>query len=525
MTIAGPEAPPRWRGLHADTDDDRICCRDRGGDEDIREEDGVRRTTTTRMGPGPKILLGLVLMLVLIAALTSLLGWGPDPEVELAAALPGIGPRTPVTVTVAEPWRGVGHVRVVLRQGEREEVVAEEAGTTRPLWQPWAERTAERTIPLEVGKQAQPWLVNGEATLRVEAARPSGILRTPEAVVTEQTLPVRVLPPTLHVVSTQTYAAQGGSEAVVYRVGEGATRHGVMAGNYFFPGAPVPGRQGEHFVIFGIPWNLEEPQPIELVAEDELGNQARLGFIERWTRRPVGRATIELSEPFLQKVVPEIAAQTPDVGAVDDLLAAYLTINGELREKNAQQLLELGKKSRDEFLWREAFLPFPSGKVMDAFAVRRTYLFQGREVDQQTHLGFDLASTQQAVVPASNRGVVMMAEYFGIYGNCVVLDHGFGLMSLYAHLSSIDVQPGQLVERGQSLGRTGATGLAGGDHLHFATLIRGLPVTPVEWWDGHWIQDRLDRKLGAALPFGNPAEAAQPAGAVVSPAAAPAARR
>ena len=130
-------------------------------------------------------------------------------------------------------------------------------------------------------------------------------------------------------------------------------------------------------------------------------------------------------------------------------------------------------------------------------------LYNEKEVDQQTHLGFDLASTQQAPVPASNRGEVMLADYMGIFGNCVILDHGHGLMSLYAHLSSIDVRPGQTVERGHSLGRTGATGLAGGDHLHFATLIRGLPVTPVEWWDNHWIQDRIDRKLGAALPFGN----------------------
>jgi hypothetical protein len=392
---------------------------------------------------------------------------------------------------------------------------------TRPLWQLWGERTPEHTVSFEVGKKAQPWLVNGEATLRVEAARPGGVMRQPGPVVVEQTLPVRVLPPTLQVVSTQTYAAQGGAEAVVYRVGEGTKRHGVEAGQYFFPGSPVPGRQGEQFVIFGVPWDMDNAEPIKLVAEDELGNQSRIGFIERFTPRRVGNATIELSQPFLQKVVPEIAGHTPDVGAIDDLLAAYLKINGDLRRKNGDELLALGKQSREEFLWREAFQPFPSGQVMDAFAVRRSYMLDDKSVDEQTHLGFDLASTQQAPVPASNRGVVMRADYFGIFGNCVVLDHGYGLMSLYAHLSSIDVQPGQTVERGQSLGRTGATGLAGGDHLHFATLIRGLPVTPVEWWDAHWIQDRIDRKLREALPFGNAAATAAGAQAA-APSAAPA---
>jgi murein DD-endopeptidase MepM/ murein hydrolase activator NlpD len=139
---------------------------------------------------------------------------------------------------------------------------------------------------------------------------------------------------------------------------------------------------------------------------------------------------------------------------------------------------------------------------MSSFADRRTYLYGGREVDRQDHLGFDLASVAKADVPAANDGVVVLAKYLGIYGNAVVVDHGFGLMTLYAHLSSIGVQEGERVKRAQPLGRSGATGLAAGDHLHFSFLLHGLPVRPVEWWDAHWIQDRLKRKLGAALPFG-----------------------
>ena len=143
----------------------------------------------------------------------------------------------------------------------------------------------------------------------------------------------------------------------------------------------------------------------------------------------------------------------------------------------------------------------PNGKVMSAFADRRTFLYQGKEVDQQFHLGFDLASVQRAPVPAGNAGIVVLARYFGIYGNAVVVDHGYGLMSLYAHLSSIEAVVGREVARGQTLGQTGATGLAGGDHLHFTMLLQGLPVNPNEWWDAHWIDDRLVRKLGTALPF------------------------
>ncbi len=467
------------------------------------------------MGPGLKLPLAVVVLVVATAGVISLFGWGPAPHLEVKAAQPGIGQHTAVAVTVREPRRGVAGVRVVLRQGDHEEVVAEESFATRPLWKLWGARTPELRLEVELGKRKQPWLHNGTAVLHVEAARPGGALRHPGPAVRDLELPVRVVPPVLTVLSTQTYAAQGGSEAVVYHVEAAAVRHGVEAGTYFFPGSPLPGRSGDFFVIFGIPYDLDDPQGIELVAEDALGNVARLGFVERWTPRTIGHSDVHLTDAFLHKVVPEISSHRPDVPVSDDLLASYLAINGPLRQRNSQELLAMGAKSRPEFLWHEAFLPFPNGQVMERFAARRTYYYDGKEVDHQTHLGFDLASTQRAPIPAANRGIVINADYFGIFGNCVVLDHGYGLMSLYAHMSSIEVHPGQLVERGQRLGLSGATGLAGGDHLHFATLIRGLPVTPVEWWDPHWIQDRVARKLGSALPFARGREApAAAAGAV-----------
>jgi murein DD-endopeptidase MepM/ murein hydrolase activator NlpD len=90
---------------------------------------------------------------------------------------------------------------------------------------------------------------------------------------------------------------------------------------------------------------------------------------------------------------------------------------------------------------------------------------------------------------------VIFADYLGIYGNCVILDHGLGVQTLYAHLSAFETAAGQAVEKGQAIGRSGMTGLAGGDHLHFTQLVHGRAVNPVEWWDPHWIEDRVLRKL------------------------------
>src|SRR5262249_32519277 len=133
-----------------------------------------------------------------------------------------------------------------------------------------------------------------------------------------------------------------------------------------------------------------------------------------------------------------------------------------------------------------------------SFADHRTYLYKKREVDQQVHLGFDLAVTANVPVAAANSGTVLNASWLGIYGNCVIIDHGMGVQSLYGHLSSFEVKVGESVSRGQVIGRSGMTGLAGGDHLHFTMLVAGHPVNPVEWWDKHWIEDRVERKLREA---------------------------
>ena len=80
------------------------------------------------------------------------------------------------------------------------------------------------------------------------------------------------------------------------------------------------------------------------------------------------------------------------------------------------------------------------------------------------------------------------------------MDHGWGLFSLYSHLSQIKVEKGQKVNKGAVLGNTGATGMAGGDHLHFSVLVQGNFVNPLEWWDPHWIKDQVNRQLATVVP-------------------------
>ncbi len=443
---------------------------------------------------------GLAALLLGAFAALVVLRVGPAPEIAIEPQMPGIGPRTPVVVRAAEPSRGLGRLEVELVQGERRETLAQHRFVPRPFWAFWGERVAKEEISLEVGADNVPWLAEGEATLVVTAERAATWLRRPPPQVTRLDLPVRLTPPRIEVTAEQVYIAQGGSAVVTYRVGESSARDGVEVGGHWFPGDALPGGEdGERFAFFAAPHDLDDPSAILLVAEDDLGNRAAAAFVARYLRRPLTTDTIRLSDRFMERVVPKILAASPELEERSDLLSTYLAINGELRRSNTAALVELAGRSRPSLLWRGAFLQQPNTQAMAAFAQRRTYLYDGREVDRQDHLGFDLASTRRAEVVAANRGVVLLAETFGIYGNTVVLDHGFGLLSLYAHLSSIGVEVGQEVARDGVLGRTGETGLAGGDHLHFSILVRGVQVNPLEWWDESWVEGRIAAKIGSML--------------------------
>ncbi len=442
----------------------------------------------------------LLALTLLVAAAVVTLRVGPLPAVEIRGEPRAIGRSTPLEVVASAAGRGLAGLRVEVEQGGKAQVVARREHRPLPPWSFWGEGTHSDKLTVDVGGKGVPGLVGGDAVVRVVADRAATWLRHPAPAVKEIRLPVRLTPPALALLSSQHYVAQGGSGVVVYRAGATASRDGVRAGACFFPGSPLPGGGKEdRLALFGVPWDLDDPANLRLVAEDDAGNAAELAFVDRFFPKPPARDTIALDDSFLGKVVPEILGQTPGLEDRGSLLANYLEINRDLRKRNAEELLALGPRSAGAPLWTEPFLPLHNAKVMSAFADRRTYVYAGREVDAQTHLGFDLAVVAHTPVPASNRGVVLLARYFGIYGNTVVLDHGLGLSTLYAHLSSIDAKEGQTLERGTILGRTGATGLAGGDHLHFTTLVRGLPVNPVEWWDPAWIRDRVAAKVGPAV--------------------------
>ena len=203
---------------------------------------------------------------------------------------------------------------------------------------------------------------------------------------------------------------------------------------------------------------------------------------------------INVGNGFLNTKIPEFEQYYPEMSG--SMVEKYLYVNNVVRKQNSERIRQLCEKSDSRRLWQDSFIRM-SGQKMAGFAEQRTYFYQDNAIDNQVHLGIDIASTSTAEIKAANTGRVVFADYLGIYGNTVIIDHGQGVFSLYSHLSRIEAAVDQMVDKGTVVAYSGATGMAGGDHLHFSMLVNGLFVTPVEWWDQHWLDvnilDTLDQ--------------------------------
>lgn len=420
------------------------------------------------------------------------------PAIELTGPVKGIGLNTPINFEVHDPVHRLQRVQVELRQGARVFPILDSTLPTPRWWEFWSGvGTSHASFETRAGHRTFPELAEGRATLRITATNNSWgrFFRGGRSEVWLD-LPVRFTPPRVEVLSSQHYINQGGCDLVLFKVSPGTTESGVQVGSYFFPSWPVKESAPEtRFSVFAYPYNLDPKTPARIVARDEVGNETSANFNYQVFPKVFKSETIDLTDDFLARVVPPILSQATEIQEQRTLLESFLLINGHLRTLNAQQLVAFSEKTSPRFLWSQPFLQLGNSKVEASFADHRTYLYNGQVVDHQDHLGFDLAVVQHTSVVAANDGVVAHTGYLGIYGNAIIVDHGCGLASLYAHLSSLLVKPGDPVKRGQVIAHSGQTGLAGGDHLHFCVLLDGIPVNPVEWWDPHWIHDHIEAKL------------------------------
>ena len=428
----------------------------------------------------------LLAIVVALVALAFLVVWFLGKSVTLEPnpnPIAFVGVSTPVTVAARGP-NGVKQFRAVVEQNGQSKVVFEDDSKSK---QP------ARAYSFNIGNKNADFLKEGSAQVILEAK--SNDLRGRQ---TRKTYPVQVVlhKPSVAADGAQHYINQGGSELVTFDINGSWSQAGVKVGPYTIASYAMPGQpdnSNHRFSLFPYPWDLPRDAEPVVFAQNAAGDRATATFWTKIFPKKFHESTITLSDHLMEKIVSDI---DPDGKVPGDLLERYLYCNRELRKQNSKQLYDMRLKTAHEMLWNGPFVRPPT-KTESYFADRRSYIYNGKKVDEEVHLGFDLASTQHMPILAANSGKVVWADRLGIYGNCIVLDHGYGLQTIYGHMSRIDVKPGDLVKKSQQMGLSGQTGMAGGDHLHFSMQVDGIQVNPIEWWDEHWIQDRILSKIGS----------------------------
>jgi len=409
------------------------------------------------------------------------------PVISLPASLSALGQATPVNVHVSDP-HGIRSIAAYVEQEGVHTRVWETAQPARRIF--WQRGQADSDWNFKAGAQNAPQLKDGKAHLIVEATSNDFRGKTTHV---DREVVIVTRPPSVSADSDQHYLYLGMADLATFSLSGYWTEAGVRVGNQTFRAWPMPEGKPGFFSLYAFAWDMPPGTAPVVYATNPGGNEvtSHIQFQFPKTEQPKYRIRdLPLDDRFIEKVVTEL-----DPSGTGDPVARFLKINTDMRRANNKTLSDLRSKTESKFLWSQPFLQQSNSKVEANFADVRNYIYKGKKIDQQVHLGYDLSITQHVAVMASNDGRVVYAAPLGIYGNCIVVDHGYGLQSIYGHLSEIGVHEGDIVKRGQTMGKSGMTGMAGGDHIHFSMQLEGIQIDPKEWWDAHWIKDHVAKRV------------------------------
>lgn len=427
-----------------------------------------------------KKIVAILIVLLIVVPLAILAARSATPVIDIPSSLTILGQATPISIHVRDA-RGVRNMRAFVEQNGSRYPIFEAAEPSK---------SSDTTVNFTAGAKTTPQLQAGKATLIVEASSDDLLRRTSRG---QREVTVVTQPPSLSVDSEQHYLYLGMADLATFNVSGSWTEAGVRVGDERFRAWPMPGGKPGLFSLYAFAWNMP-PDTVPIVfAENGAGNDVGSALTVVFPKKEQPKYTthdLQVSDAFLNKVINEL-----DPNGTGDPVARFVKVNGEMRRANNKTLSDLRLKTADKFLWSRAFIRQPHSQAEANFADVRNYIYHGKKIDQQVHLGYDLAVTQHVGVEAANDGRVVYAAPLGIYGNCIVVDHGYGLQSIYGHLSRIDVHVGDMVKQGQVMGLSGQTGMAGGDHIHFAMQLDGVQIDPKEWWDEHWIKDHIAKRV------------------------------
>ncbi len=309
--------------------------------------------------------------------------------------------------------------------------------------------------------------------------------------------------PDINVLANTRTIRQGGSALVVFQAeDENLDTVHIKAADQIFKAVPYK-KEGYWAALIAWPFLYQDNFKAEIIATDLAGN-TRVSHIPLYLKSQKYKVSwIQATDGFIDGKITDLASSDPDYADIEDKLEKFRAVNETMRLKNEDKIHALGRKMSDAMIqnWPiKKFYPLKNGQNVAGFGDTRHYYYDKKEqeVSLSYHLGHDFASTKMATITASNPGTVVYAGDNGIYGNMPMIDHGLGLHTLYGHCSKMSVKEGDNVAIGQEIGKTGTTGLALGDHLHFGVLVQGVEVQPLEWYDESWIKINIQDVFKAA---------------------------
>ncbi len=405
-----------------------------------------------------------------------------------------------ISLSVSDPKNGLRKIMVSIMQKGKEKILLdkqyESGGFLEMLI---GSKTTKDTflIPVHSWKYG---MTDGDAVIRIMVSDYSwrGLNKGNISYIEKKVI-IDSKPPNVAVLTKRHNIERGGTALVIYKLFEENIKSGVAVGENIFPGySGLFEDKNIHVVFFALNHQQGPGSQISVIAEDMAGNITKRGFHHYIRDKNFKTDVLNISDRFLKQTVSNFDVGVKNgsfQGEKNPLFKKFLYINGEIRKNNVEKILSTPLVSENRKYWDGRFSRLRGSAKRAGFADHRIYKYKGKEIDRAVHLGIDLASTANAVVTAANSGKVILSENIGIFGNTIMIDHGFGLCSLYSHLSQISVNNGDVVKKGDDIGYTGTTGLVGGDHLHFSMIVHNVFVNPLEWWDKSWIKNNITSKI------------------------------
>jgi murein DD-endopeptidase MepM/ murein hydrolase activator NlpD len=318
----------------------------------------------------------------------------------------------------------------------------------------------------------------------------------------EMTLVIDQRRPVLSIIANSYKIQKGGSAIVIFKADDPHLQSLKIETNFgkTFIAQPFM-KQGYYASL--VAWPVQEASfSATVIARDRAGNETRNAVPLRLKDHRYRVSNIELSDAFLDGKIAQLANEYEQTAGVDDRLEQFRIINEKVRADNEKIIHDITSKVSKNMILEfspEPFYPLVNGQKVADFGDHRIYSYKGQEnISQAYHMGLDLASVAMGPITSSNGGNVVFSQPNGIYGNLPIIDHGFGLYTLYGHCSEVHVQKGDIAALGQQIAKTGLSGYAMGDHLHFGILVQGIEVRPEEWMDTKWIYDNITSVIESA---------------------------